>query len=71
MRRRVLNRLLVEMVVKDFQPLSIVDDCGFIRYSHGLDPRYVLPCRATLRKNIFAYYEEAQKSFSELLKTVK
>ncbi len=37
------------MVAKDMQPLSIVEDKGFIAFCKELDEKYQLPTRKTLR----------------------
>ena len=51
-RREALNKLLGEMICLDLQPLSIVDDLGFIRYTRALDPRYELPSRRTISRYV-------------------
>ena len=54
------------MIATDLQPLSIVEDKGFIKYTSLLDPRYQLPCRKTVSTKLLpANYQEA----SELLMT--
>ena len=35
----------MNMVVKDSQPFSIVEDVGFKELIHALDPTYILPTR--------------------------
>lgn len=46
------NRLLVKMIAKDLQPLSIVEDSGFKEYCEGLNKKYKLPSRATIRNKL-------------------
>lgn len=46
------NILLLKMIVQDLQPFSIVEDVGFIAYTAGLDPTYVMPSRTTLSKSL-------------------
>ncbi len=55
-RRLKLNRQVVKMIVQDMEPLSIVEKPGFKSLVQALDPKYGLPCRATVRgliKEIF------------------
>lgn len=60
-RKLELDKALVFMVRKDFQPFSIVDDVGFKNFTKLLDPRYDLPSRKTLT-NVFLkkQYEESK-----------
>ena len=36
--KRELDELLVKMIVEDLQPISVVEDKGFRRLVHGLNP---------------------------------
>lgn len=47
-RAATLTRCLVEMIVKDLQPLSIVEDQGFQGFVSALDSKYKLPGRKSL-----------------------
>ena len=42
-RRENIQQALLDMVVKDMQPPSIVEDAGFRKFVSVLDPRYKLP----------------------------
>ena len=44
-RNQDVNEALVNMVVKDSQPFSVVEDEGFKNLIHVLDPTYTLPTR--------------------------
>ncbi|XP_048011300.1 zinc finger BED domain-containing protein 4-like [Megalobrama amblycephala] len=44
-KKEMVNEALVNMVVKDSQPFSIVEDAGFRDLLHVLDPTYVIPTR--------------------------
>lgn len=44
-KKEMVNEALVNMVIKDSQPFSIVDDDGFRELLHVLDPTYVIPTR--------------------------
>ncbi|KAK0142603.1 hypothetical protein N1851_019466 [Merluccius polli] len=43
--KTTVDEALVNMVVKDSQPFSIVEDVGFKELIHALDPTYILPTR--------------------------
>ncbi|KAK4322167.1 hypothetical protein Pmani_007078 [Petrolisthes manimaculis] len=47
-KKQQLDSLVVKMIVKDMQPLSVVEDEGFRELVTGLDPRYTLPSRRDL-----------------------
>ena len=47
-----LNSLVVAMICKDLQTLSIVEDKGSIEFVKVLEPRYELPTRRTLGRTI-------------------
>ncbi|KAF7652545.1 hypothetical protein LDENG_00095060 [Lucifuga dentata] len=65
-----LDDALVEMVVMDSQPFSVVEDKGFRAFVQKLDPSYVLPTRQTLKtmveKKIQRSQGEGHKSFTEV-----
>ena len=42
-RRENIQQALLDMVVKDMQPPSIVEDAGYRKFVSVLDPRYKLP----------------------------
>lgn len=44
-RKIMVDEALVNMIIKDSQPFSIVEDVGFKELIHALDPSYVLPTR--------------------------
>lgn len=50
-KRNSFDQSLLEMIAIDFQPLSIVEDCGFQRLISKLQPSYRLPTRQTLFEN--------------------
>ncbi|XP_038131113.1 uncharacterized protein LOC119776642 isoform X1 [Cyprinodon tularosa] len=55
-RKRVLDEALVNMLVKDSQPFSIVDDCGFKEFVALLDPTYTLPSKQALKQMVIQRY---------------
>ncbi len=44
-RKQMIDEALVNMIIKDSQPFSLVEDEGFSGLIHALDPTYVLPSR--------------------------
>ena len=67
-KKRNQDRLLAEMVCRDLQPFSIVEDIGFRNYSFGLDPRYIIPSRRTLtRRLIPELYSESKETLMKQL----
>lgn len=66
-RKKNLDETLLNLIMKDLQPFSIVEDEGFRAFVNKLDPTYILPTRKTL-KNMVAvkYEEEKQKAVSQL-----
>lgn len=45
MRKKTIDKLVVEMIALDIQPLSVVEDSGFRRLLKYMDSRYELPSR--------------------------
>ena len=58
------------MVALDMQPVSIVEDLGFLKFLRALDPRYQPPSRKTLSHSIIPqkYEEMKRKLLGELEK---
>ncbi|KAL8147056.1 hypothetical protein AgCh_004687 [Apium graveolens] len=58
---------LAKMIIMHEYPLSIVDHIGFKRYSSYLQPLFKVPCRNTIKNEIFHIYEfEKAKTLSLL-----
>jgi hypothetical protein len=43
---------LIQWLIVDLQPFNIVEQEEFQQFIYSLDPRYVLPCRQTIKENI-------------------
>ncbi|CAG8850930.1 37004_t:CDS:2, partial [Gigaspora margarita] len=56
MQMQKLNNSLLRFIINSVQPLSIVEDEDFIKYSYDLDPKYKLPCRQVLKDKIDEVY---------------
>lgn len=52
------DKLLAQLIYKDFQPFSVVEDPGFIAYTKGLNPSYQIMGRKALTELIPVKYEE-------------
>ncbi|KAG5515923.1 hypothetical protein RHGRI_036831 [Rhododendron griersonianum] len=48
---------LASAIIMHEYPLSIVDHVGFRRYSNALQPLFKVPCRNTMKAEIFMIYE--------------
>ncbi len=48
-RKKLLDMTVARMIAQDLQPLSVVEDQGFITLCRALDKKFQLPCRRTLR----------------------
>ncbi|XP_048039087.1 zinc finger BED domain-containing protein 4-like [Megalobrama amblycephala] len=60
-RKQMVDEALVNMVIKDSQPFSVVEDEGFRGLIHALDPSYIIPNRQALKKMVALKYEEAKR----------
>lgn len=68
-RHKEMTRLILNMIVSDMQPLSVVEDEGFRKYTAYLEPRYVIPSRASFRNQILpAKYSEVKQQLITLIK---
>ncbi|CAK6983228.1 zinc finger BED domain-containing protein 1-like, partial [Scomber scombrus] len=47
-RAREITRSLAQMIVKDLQPISMVEDQGFRHFMKVVDPRYQIPSRKSM-----------------------
>ncbi|KAK7590111.1 hypothetical protein V9T40_001724 [Parthenolecanium corni] len=71
-KKELLDKLLLEMIVTDYQPFSIVDDQGFIKFVNALNPRYVLPSRVTVSNALLPkYYTLSQEKMTNILNTAE
>ena len=59
-KKRELDELVVRMIVEDLQPLSVVEDKGFRRLVHALNPRYDLPSRREITRTLLPSVYEGE-----------
>ena len=64
----MIDGALLDMVVKDCQPFSIVEDVGFKKFVSLLDPNYILPSRKALKAMVATKFEEEKEKAKEELK---
>ncbi|XP_061794382.2 uncharacterized protein [Nerophis lumbriciformis] len=60
-RKQMLDEALLNFIVTDCQPLSIVESEGFRELVQVLEPSYVLPTRKTIKKTLEKKYEEERE----------
>ena len=59
------------MIALDGQPISVVEDPGFINLINSLEPRYKIPSRKYLTDNLFSRIITGVKAeLNKLLKTM-
>jgi len=66
-RKKILDMKLLFMIVRDFQPFSIVEDQGFLDFVAELNPRYKPPSRRTIVRSLLP---EAHALVLEKLKSI-
>ncbi|KAM9726418.1 E3 SUMO-protein ligase ZBED1-like isoform 2-T2 [Menidia menidia] len=68
-RKQVLDEAVANLIVKDSQPFSVVEDEGFRELIHLLDPTYVLPTRKALKKMVEdKFYKTKEKAKEDIQK---
>ncbi|XP_014907970.1 zinc finger BED domain-containing protein 1-like [Poecilia latipinna] len=60
-RKQMLDEALLNFIVKDYQPLSIVESEGFKALVQVLEPSYGLPIRKTIKQMVAKKFEEEQE----------
>ena len=60
-----LDHKLLNMICKDMQPFSIVDDTGFQEFCQEMDNRYDLPSRRQLKRSLHTVYNQEKDSLIE------
>ena len=69
--QKALDDCLLEMVVLDIQPASVVEDQGFRRFVNMLDPCYDIPSRRTLMRRLPTKYDKIKQRVMKVLTQVK
>ena len=69
-RNQKIDKLILNLIVTDFQPFSIVEDKDFTQLMKYLDPKYVLPSTKTLKKLLTEKYEKQKEEVKKELHDV-
>ncbi|XP_074037291.1 E3 SUMO-protein ligase ZBED1-like [Leptinotarsa decemlineata] len=70
--KKKLDSKLMQLFIKDFQPLSIVEDDGFKEFVQALNPSYQLPSRKTVSTSFLnGSYEQIYNEMKHLMKMSK
>ena len=59
-RAKRINQKLIQMIVMDNQPFSIMEDDGFIAYSAALNPQYSMPGRTEVSEMLVPEYDRVR-----------
>ncbi len=62
--RASIDQALINMIVTDMQPVSIVEDKGFNKFVKVLDPKYSTPSRRTIMREHLPKMFEKNKNNS-------
>uniref|UniRef100_A0A674MCS2 BED-type domain-containing protein n=1 Tax=Takifugu rubripes TaxID=31033 RepID=A0A674MCS2_TAKRU len=69
-RAREITLSLAKMIVKDLQPISMVEDLGFRHFMKVVDPRYQIPSRKSMMAGeIPKLYEQTQKTVKDSIQS--
>uniref|UniRef100_A0A674MNF8 BED-type domain-containing protein n=1 Tax=Takifugu rubripes TaxID=31033 RepID=A0A674MNF8_TAKRU len=69
-RAREITLSLAKMIVKDLQPISMVEDQGFRHFMKVVDPRYQIPSRKSMMAGeIPKLYEQTQKTVKDSIQS--
>ena len=67
-----IHRKIAEMMVLDYQPLSVINDAGFTSLLQMIKPRYKMPSRKYFTDNVLPKVKEnIDKKLARLLKDVE
>ncbi|KAF7654254.1 hypothetical protein LDENG_00071850 [Lucifuga dentata] len=69
-RKQELDEALVDMVVKDYQPFSVVEDESLRAFVGKLDPTYTLPTKNSLKHMVEKKYKALKEKVKEDMKKV-
>src|SRR6266498_399579 len=53
---------LVDWITVNLQPFKIVEQVEFKKLVHSLDPRYIIPCRRTIKDNVIIRFTDSKKN---------
>lgn len=66
-----INKALIKMIVFDYQPLSIVENAGFLEYTKKLQPLYSAPSRKQLTTKLLPQeYDIIHSKLKSMVQTI-
>lgn len=69
---KLIDKCLVQMIVGDYQPLSLVENAGFLAYSKALQPLYSPPSRKQLTTRILPdLYIQSATELKQIMDSVE
>ena len=72
MHRKAINKVLINMIVKDLQPSTIVEDSGLQDFLKVMDPKYIPPSRRSImKKHLPDLFEASKQELRDLLATIE
>ncbi|RNA12013.1 zinc finger BED domain-containing RICESLEEPER 2-like [Brachionus plicatilis] len=66
-----LDKILVEWIIDDLQPISLVTSQKFIKFINYLDSSYQVPCRSKIDYLIDEYFEKGIQKKKEMISQIK
>ena len=66
-RAKKLTTAVAEFIARDLRPITIVDGTGFLNLMQIAEPRYVVPCRATITARIQSMYAGCKEKLVTIL----
>ena len=70
-RAQELTSAVVDFVIRDLRPVSVVDNVGFLHLMEVAEPRYSVPCRRTINSYIDKWYFNVKACVQQELKQVE
>ncbi|CAK6965266.1 hypothetical protein D5F01_LYC10977 [Scomber scombrus] len=59
---------LTRFICKDMRPINISQGSGFKDFVHELEPRYAVPCRATIRDRVVKLYDTTKDDIRKMIR---
>lgn len=66
-RKEAITSQLTKFICKDMRPISIVEGEGFKDFLREIEPRYSIPSRTTVTKNIVKLYDTTRENVRQIL----
>ncbi len=66
-RQRKITDKLTRFICKDMRPINISQGSGFKDFVHELEPRYAVPCRATISDRVVKLYDTTKDNTRKMI----